>query len=108
MGGARSLRWPHSLADSRSLLDDRPARRTDLAALTIANGVLYAGSMSHEGEQMYAVNAARGSILWRFAAGGSVVAGTAVVNGVVCWGSGFARTGGVGNDLFYAVSIGGR
>ena len=51
----------------------------DLAALTVANGVLYAGSMAHTGDQMYALNAATGRILWRFPAGGSVVAGPAVV-----------------------------
>ena len=37
-------------------------------------------------------------ILWRYPAGGSVVAGPAVVDGTVYWGSGYARTGGVGND----------
>ena len=41
-------------------------------------------------------------------AGGSVVAGPAVVDGTVYWGSGYARTGGVGNDKFYAFSIDGR
>jgi polyvinyl alcohol dehydrogenase (cytochrome) len=76
--------------------------------LTIANGVLYAGSMSHAGEQMYAIDGATGSILWRFAAGGSVVSGPAVVDGVVYWGSGYARTGGVGNNKFYAFSVDGR
>jgi polyvinyl alcohol dehydrogenase (cytochrome) len=85
-----------------------PRGAPDLAALTVANGVLYAGSMSHAAEQMYALNAATGAILWRFAAGGSVVSGPAVVDGVVYWGSGYARTGGVGNDKFYAFSIDGR
>ena len=30
------------------------------------------------------------------------------VRGTVYWGSGYARTGGVGNNKFYAFSIGGR
>ena len=34
------------------------------------------------------------SILWQFAAGSSVNAGPAVVNGTVYWGSGYARSGG--------------
>ena len=80
----------------------------DLAALTVANGVLYAGSMAHTGDQMYALDTSSGEILWRFPAGGSVVAGPAVVDGTVYWGSGYARTGGVGNDQFFAFSLGGR
>ena len=92
--------------DPRWTID--PGGASDLAALTVANGVLYAGSMSHAGEQMYALDATNGSVLWRFAAGGSVVAGPAVVDGVVYWGSGYARTGGVGNNKFYAFSVDGK
>jgi len=85
-----------------------PQGAADLAALTVANGVVYAGSMAHTGNQMYALHAATGSILWAYAAGGSVVAGPAVVDGTVFWGSGYARTGGVGNDQFYAFSVDGQ
>lgn len=85
-----------------------PQGEPDLAALTVANGVLYGGSMAHTGNQMYALDAATGAILWRFPAGGSVVSGPAVVGGAVFWGSGYARTGGVGNNKFYAFSIDGR
>jgi polyvinyl alcohol dehydrogenase (cytochrome) len=85
-----------------------PTGAPDLAALTIANGVLYAGSMQHVGEQLYALDAATGAILWRFVAGGSVVSGPAVVDGTVYWGTGYARTGGVGNNKFYAFTIDGK
>lgn len=85
-----------------------PLGAPDLAALTLANGVLYGGSMAHTGDQMYALKASTGDILWRYTAGGSVVAGPAVVDGTVYWGSGYARTGGVGNNQFYAFSIRGR
>jgi len=85
-----------------------PLGAPDLASLTVANGVVYAGSMEHTGDQMYALDASTGSILWRFTAGGSVVGGPAVVRGSVYWGSGYARTGGVGNNKFYAFSIDGR
>ena len=85
-----------------------PQGAADLGALTVANGVLYAGSMAHTGDQMYALDTSNGDILWKFPAGGSVVAGPAVVDGTVYWGSGYARTGGVGNNQFYAFSIGGR
>jgi polyvinyl alcohol dehydrogenase (cytochrome) len=83
-----------------------PQGAPDLASLTVANGVLYAGSMAHTGDQMYALDAANGSILWRYPAGGSVVGGPAVVDGTVYWGSGYARTGGAGNNVFYAFSLG--
>jgi len=85
-----------------------PQGAADLGALTVANGVLYAGSMAHTGDQMYALNTSNGDILWKFPAGGSVVAGPAIVDGTVYWGSGYARTGGVGNNQFYAFSVGGR
>jgi polyvinyl alcohol dehydrogenase (cytochrome) len=85
-----------------------PQGASDLAALSVANGVVYAGSMAHTGNQMYALSARSGRILWQYAAGGSVVSGPAVVDGTVFWGSGYARTGGVGNDQFYAFSLGGK
>jgi len=85
-----------------------PQGASDLGALTVANGVLYAGSMAHTGDQMYALDTSSGEILWKFPAGGSVVAGPAIVDGTAYWGSGYARTGGVGNNQFYAFSIGAR
>ena len=85
-----------------------PQGAPDLASLTVANGVLYAGSMAHTGDQMYALDTSTGDILWSFPAGGSVVGGPAIVRGSVYWGSGYARTGGVGNNKFYAFSIDGK
>jgi polyvinyl alcohol dehydrogenase (cytochrome) len=84
--------------------DDSPY----LSALSEANGVLYGGSLNHTGNQMYALDASTGAILWKFAAGGSVVGGPAIVDDTVYWGSGYARTGGVANNKFYAFSIDGR
>lgn len=85
-----------------------PLGAPDLGAMTVANGVVYGGSMAHTGDQMYALDARTGNILWRFTAGGSVVAGPAIVGDTVFWGSGYARTGGVGNNQFYAFSVNGR
>lgn len=85
-----------------------PLMAPDLGALSVANGVVFAGSMAATGDQMYALDARNGSILWRFPAGGSVVAGPAIVDGVAYWGSGYARTGGVGNNKFFAFSVDGR
>jgi polyvinyl alcohol dehydrogenase (cytochrome) len=84
--------------------DDSPY----LSALSESNGVLYGGSLSHTGNQMYALDASTGKILWRFAAGGSVVAGPAIIDDTVYWGSGYARTGGVANNKLYAFSVDAR
>jgi polyvinyl alcohol dehydrogenase (cytochrome) len=84
----------------------------DLAPVTAANGILYAASMAKLGnqDQMFALDAATGAILWQFGAGSSVNSGPAVVNGSVYWGSGYSRSGveGSGNNRLYAFSIGGH
>ncbi|UJW29914.1 PQQ-like beta-propeller repeat protein [Saccharothrix sp. AJ9571] len=53
---------------------------------------------------MYALDAATGTIRWRYPSGGTVIAGAAVVNGTVYWGSGYYYPEGVDNDTFYAFS----
>jgi polyvinyl alcohol dehydrogenase (cytochrome) len=70
-----------------------PADAIDTAALTVANGVVYAGSLARTGTNMYALNAASGRILWSFASGGSVAAAPAIVGGSVYWGSGYSKSG---------------
>ena len=84
----------------------------DLAPVTVANGVVYAGSMAKlaNQNQMFALDAATGAILWEFGALSSVNAGPAVVDGTVYWGSGYSRSGveGSGNDRLFAFSIDGR
>lgn len=77
----------------------------DESSLSVANGVLFAGSFDAAGH-MYAINAATGKILWRFASGGSVLDGPAIVNGVVYWGSGYSRlANGTGNNKVYAFAV---
>lgn len=70
--------------------------------LTLANSVVYAGSMDMEGH-MYALDAETGEILWRYASGGSVNTAPTVINGVLYWGSGYRN--GFDNDKFYAFSV---
>jgi polyvinyl alcohol dehydrogenase (cytochrome) len=78
----------------------------DLAPVTSANGVLYAASMAKTGSEMYALDAATGTILWQYAAGSSVNAAPAVVDGSVYWGSGYSKSAeGTGNNKLYAFSI---
>lgn len=84
-----------------------------LGPVTVANGVVYAASMAGtpQAQNMFALNAKTGAILWKFAAGGSVNAGASIVNGTVYWGSGYSNLGMPGftaNNKFYAFSINGR
>ncbi len=74
---------------------------------TVANGVVYVGSMARTGDQFYALDAEGGAILWRHAAGASVNAGAAVSRGSVYWGSGYVRGGGSAGNKLYAFSIDG-
>jgi len=78
----------------------------------VANGVVYVSSMAKLAtqDQMFALDAATGEILWRFGAGSSVNAAPAVVDGTVYWGSGYARSGveGSGNHRLYAFSVDGQ
>jgi polyvinyl alcohol dehydrogenase (cytochrome) len=73
----------------------------DPGAVSVANGVMYAGSQSG---LMYALDAASGKVLWSFASGGAVVGGPAIVDGVVYWGSGYRDSGATNNKL-YAFSL---
>ena len=83
-----------------------------LAPVTVANGVVYGSSMAKLAtqNQMFALDAATGAILWQFAAGSSVNAGPSVAGGTVYWGSGYSRSGveGSGNHRLYAFTIDGQ
>jgi len=84
----------------------------DLAPVSVANGVLYAASMAklQNQNQMFALDAATGAILWHYSAGSSVNSGPAIVHGTVYWGSGYIRSGveGSGNNQLFAFSIDGK
>jgi polyvinyl alcohol dehydrogenase (cytochrome) len=74
----------------------------DIGAMSVANGVVYAGSTSGT---MYALDALSGKILWSFASGGSVADGPSIVNGVVYWGSGYRSGAGGNNTKLYAFGV---
>ncbi len=78
-----------------------------LGPVTVANGVMYAASMSGA---LLALDASSGQTLWTFQAAGSVNSAPAVVNGRVYWGSGyhnFPKTNPVGtaSNQFYAFAL---
>jgi polyvinyl alcohol dehydrogenase (cytochrome) len=73
-----------------------------MGPMTVANGVVYAGSMDPEGH-MYAIDGKSGEILWSFASGGSVMSAPSVVDGVLYWGSGYYQ--GTNSNRLYAFSL---
>ncbi len=81
----------------------------NLGAVTVANGVTFAGAVDANGT-MYAFDASTGAILWSFQSGGSVASGAAVVDGTVFWGSGYKNAIGVGTPgrTFYAFGLPGK
>ena len=89
-----------------------PQGAVDAGFVSAANGVVYGGSMATTGNNMYALDAATGKILWSFASGGSVAGGAAIAGGSVYWGSGYCGTlclGGttpvLNNDKLYAFGL---
>jgi polyvinyl alcohol dehydrogenase (cytochrome) len=73
--------------------------------VSVANGVVYAGSYSGE---MYALEATSGKILWNFASGGSVIDGPSIVDSTLYWGSGYRNIPpGIGNNKVYAFALAG-
>jgi polyvinyl alcohol dehydrogenase (cytochrome) len=84
---------------------DPTAGTIDTGSVSVANGVMYAGSYSG---QMYALDTMSGRILWNFASGGSVIDGPSIVDGTLYWGSGYRNIPpGIGNNKVYAFSLGG-
>ena len=79
----------------------------DLGPVSSANGVVYAASMAKSGNEMDALDAATGAIVWSFGAGSSVNAAPAVVDGSVYWGSGYSRSGveGSGNTKLFGFAL---
>jgi hypothetical protein len=67
-------------------------RSTNQGAVSVANGVVYAGTIDRAGT-MYAFDASNGATLWTFESGGSVDSGPAIVDGTVYWGSGYGVRG---------------
>ena len=87
-----------------------PAGSFDIGFVSVANGVVYGGSVATTGTNMYALDAATGKIRWSFASGGSVTGGAAIVDGSVYWGSGYCGTecftAPTNNDKLYAFGLG--
>jgi polyvinyl alcohol dehydrogenase (cytochrome) len=76
-------------------LSDPTVGTIDTGSVSVANGVMYAGSYSG---QMYALDTRNGHILWNFASGSTVIDSPSVVDGTLYWGSGYRNIPpGIGN-----------
>jgi polyvinyl alcohol dehydrogenase (cytochrome) len=85
---------------------DPTAGTIDTGSVSVANGVMYAGSYSG---QMYALHTKTGKILWNFASGGTVIDGPSIVDGTLYWGSGYRNIPpGIGNNKVYAFTLAGE
>ncbi len=76
----------------------------DRGSVSVANGVMYAGSNAG---QMYALEASTGNILWSFQSGGTVLDAPSIVDGTLYWGSGYQEIRGTGNNKVFAFSLSG-
>lgn len=73
-----------------------------MGPVTAANGVVYACSLDTAGS-MYAFDAVTGETLWQYASGNVCIAGAAVADGMVYWGTGYGNFTGQatpGNKFF--------
>jgi len=61
-----------------------------MGPVSVANGVMFAGTTAGTGTNMFALDAATGQVLWSFAAKGSVNSAPSIAGGMVFWGSGYA------------------
>jgi polyvinyl alcohol dehydrogenase (cytochrome) len=80
-----------------------PAQGFDLGSVSVANGLVFAPSVSGN---MHALDAKTGKILWTFASGGSVIDGPSIADGTLFWGSGYKKTtGGTANNKVFAFTV---
>jgi polyvinyl alcohol dehydrogenase (cytochrome) len=84
---------------------DPIAGTMDMSAMSVANGVVYAGSFDKSGH-MHALDAATGKVLWSFGSGGAVIGAPSIADGHLYWGSGYKKVAsGTGNNKVYSFAV---
>jgi polyvinyl alcohol dehydrogenase (cytochrome) len=81
-----------------------------LGPASVGNGVVFVGSMDTNSANptMFALDAATGHILWSYVAGSSVIAGPAIDEDSIYWGSGYGHFGptlGTPNNKLFAFTV---
>jgi len=74
---------------------ENPSNATANGPVTVANGVVFAGSVDSKGP-VYAMNAETGNVVWSYETGSSVEGGMSVSDGCIYVGNGYK----VGLGLF--------
>jgi polyvinyl alcohol dehydrogenase (cytochrome) len=102
--------WAALDANTGQVLWQRPdpGHSVTLGPTTVANGVMYAGSMTGD---MYAMDANNGKVVWSYHGQGASNAGPAIVDGTVYWGNGYNHLGipeESPSTTFYAFSLNGN
>ena len=82
-----------------------PGDASATGPMTEADGVVFAGTYIARHDNMFALEAETGRLLWAFEAQGVVDSGPAIVNGTVYWGSGYRGLPGGQSTSLYAFSI---
>lgn len=77
-------------------LTANPSKTTANGPVSVANGVVFAGSADRMGS-VYAIDAMNGKILWSYQTGASVYGGMSISNGCIYVGHGYSVWG---PDLF--------
>lgn len=72
-----------------------PSNATANGPVTVANGVVFAGSTNQKGP-IYAINGKTGKIEWSYETGSTVYGGMSVSNGCIYFGNGYK----IGNGVF--------
>jgi len=84
-------------------IPDPTSGAIDTGSVTVANGVVYAGSYSGF---MYGLDAKTGTQLFSFQSGGSVIDGPSIAGQFVYWGSGYAHIPpGTPNNKLFAFAL---
>jgi spore coat protein A len=79
--------------------------RASGATTVVPGGVVFVSSRDPRG-WMYALDASNGAVLWSFQSGSTNSAGASITNGLVLWGTGYARYGlGTSGFTFYAFEV---
>nr|WP_315239580.1 PQQ-binding-like beta-propeller repeat protein [uncultured Albidiferax sp.] len=110
VGGPTSGMWSGIDAVTGQLLwQTRPSGGGSTSGpVTTTNGVVFGCSLDRANGYMYALDAATGAELWKFASGGSCLSGAAISKGEVYWGSGYSNLGGAfggPNNKLYAFRL---
>lgn len=78
---------------------ENPSNATAPGPVTVANGVLFAGSTHRQGP-IYAMDTKTGRILWSYDTGATIYGGVSVSNGCIYLGNGYKVNVGFANKNF--------